>query len=334
MYFKNRQAREAAQQSLQADLIKKFVEGPSILTVRENLKFLVEAGLLPEYSDRIQRYLNSNPTAAPQVPISVNSQQPPSRRPHLNAVLVGISQYESPSIPPISASKDAIDLGAELTAQGAVYASVSIKTFVDQSATKSQILNALSSLQQESSAIDTSVILLSGHSVQDDQSSYFPAYDFDSNKKVKSSLTGDEIQSRLAKIPGRVLVMLDTNPVKITLTEHRQTQNRQSTTGNLHPIGSVDKIATSQEQTNRNPSQNIGNQSREYLINQIAAAESGLIVVNAAQPGQMAMELISRGNGNLTYAMLSALRGGADLNLDGVIRTSELSDFLTKEVKN
>jgi len=60
-------ASQAANQTLQADLIKKFVESPKTETVRENLRFLVDAGLLPDYATRISAYLANNPDVAPQV---------------------------------------------------------------------------------------------------------------------------------------------------------------------------------------------------------------------------------------------------------------------------
>lgn len=56
----------AAKESLQADLIKKFSESSEIEIVRENLRFLVDAGLLPSYEDKIKAYLKANPNAAPQ----------------------------------------------------------------------------------------------------------------------------------------------------------------------------------------------------------------------------------------------------------------------------
>jgi V8-like Glu-specific endopeptidase len=59
-------ARESAKQALQAELIKKFVESPKTET-RENLRFLVDAGLLPDYASNITTYLDKNPTAAPAV---------------------------------------------------------------------------------------------------------------------------------------------------------------------------------------------------------------------------------------------------------------------------
>jgi Trypsin len=64
---KAEQGAHAAKQTLQAELIKKFVESPKTQTVRENLKFLIDAGLLPDYAERISAYLKNNPDAAPQV---------------------------------------------------------------------------------------------------------------------------------------------------------------------------------------------------------------------------------------------------------------------------
>jgi hypothetical protein len=60
-------AARAANEALQADLIKKFVESPEKETVRNNLTFLVEANLLPNYAEGISKYLKDHPTEAPQV---------------------------------------------------------------------------------------------------------------------------------------------------------------------------------------------------------------------------------------------------------------------------
>src|SRR4051794_31675084 len=59
--------RESARQTLQADLVKKFVEGPRPETVRGNLRFLAGSGLIPDYAASIEKYLEANPSAAPQV---------------------------------------------------------------------------------------------------------------------------------------------------------------------------------------------------------------------------------------------------------------------------
>jgi hypothetical protein len=64
--------RQSAQQTLQADLIKKFVEGPRPENVRENLRFLADSGLIPDYAHSIQKYLFNNPRSAPQVGRGIN----------------------------------------------------------------------------------------------------------------------------------------------------------------------------------------------------------------------------------------------------------------------
>jgi hypothetical protein len=65
--FTARQNRAAESLKLQAELIKKFVEAPKTETVRQNLQFLVEIGLLPDYAVGIEKYLANNPGAAPAV---------------------------------------------------------------------------------------------------------------------------------------------------------------------------------------------------------------------------------------------------------------------------
>jgi hypothetical protein len=60
-------AEQSAKETLQADLIKKFVESLRTEIVRQNLRFLVDAGLIPGYADSIKKYLDSNPGVAPQI---------------------------------------------------------------------------------------------------------------------------------------------------------------------------------------------------------------------------------------------------------------------------
>lgn len=46
---------------LQADLLKKFVDNPDPSKVRANLQFLVDVGLVPDYTDSINSYLKRTP---------------------------------------------------------------------------------------------------------------------------------------------------------------------------------------------------------------------------------------------------------------------------------
>lgn len=58
-------ANDAASRTLQADLIKKFADAPDLKTARSNLEFLVDAGLLPEFEEKIRKYLEENPGGGP-----------------------------------------------------------------------------------------------------------------------------------------------------------------------------------------------------------------------------------------------------------------------------
>jgi hypothetical protein len=69
-------ADKAASKALQADLIKKYSESTNTVVVRENLRFLVEAGLLPEYQANIQSYLDKNRYSAPSSVAGRASQEP------------------------------------------------------------------------------------------------------------------------------------------------------------------------------------------------------------------------------------------------------------------
>jgi hypothetical protein len=62
---KGKIAEKAADRTLQADLIKKFSESAKTQTVRENLRFLADAGLIDDYKDKIREYLKNNPNSAP-----------------------------------------------------------------------------------------------------------------------------------------------------------------------------------------------------------------------------------------------------------------------------
>lgn len=104
-------AERAAMDALEADLIKRFVEGPSILAVRDNLSFLIEVGLLPKYADKIKEYLKANEGSAPQVLLNggfeglddIGDLTPASLRNHFfsarrkNAVQLIVSTYETGS---------------------------------------------------------------------------------------------------------------------------------------------------------------------------------------------------------------------------------------------
>jgi hypothetical protein len=75
----------------------------------------------------------------------------PLRKPRLNAVLIGVSNYADPNLRLKFAAKDAQDLAVELKKQqGGLYDEVNIQPpLVDGGATKQNILDALASLAHQ-----------------------------------------------------------------------------------------------------------------------------------------------------------------------------------------
>lgn len=67
-YHSTKNTIELDRQKLQADLIKKYLEPTDTKTRKNNLNFLVQTGLIPQYQAQIAQYLVNNPDAIPQTP--------------------------------------------------------------------------------------------------------------------------------------------------------------------------------------------------------------------------------------------------------------------------
>jgi len=65
-YYSSESNLKLKEQELQSDLIKKFLETPSAKSRTENLRFLVDSGLIPRYSAAVAGYLDKYPEGAPQ----------------------------------------------------------------------------------------------------------------------------------------------------------------------------------------------------------------------------------------------------------------------------
>lgn len=329
--LKNQLARESAHQALQADLIKKFVEGPSIDAVRGNLAFLVDVGLLPEYAGRIRTYLSANPTAAPQVPSSAIQIPPSIRRPRLNALLVGISQYESIQ-PLLFPAKDARDLAEHLNTQTPIYSTVDTRLILDGSATRERIIEELERLVRNSSPIDTSVILLAGHAATAAGGHYFASVDVRPGRIAETAVSGREIEARLARIQGRVLVLIDSNFVGITNVQQVSGPQAQAPRFLTSPGMSNVLIESMPLQENRPTGER--NRAGPTVVDLSVLVETGVAVINSAGQNENSIESRNLGNGILTHVVLAGLRGSADSDADGLIRLNELAGFIQREVRS
>ncbi|MFD1727793.1 trypsin-like serine peptidase [Rhizobium viscosum] len=65
-YYSNENTIGLEREKLQSELIKKYLEVPDSAGRIANLNFLVESGLIPNYSGPVSAYLKKNPALAPQ----------------------------------------------------------------------------------------------------------------------------------------------------------------------------------------------------------------------------------------------------------------------------
>ncbi|MBY3343026.1 trypsin-like serine peptidase [Rhizobium laguerreae] len=73
-YSSNQNTITLEREKLQSDLIKKYLEVPDSAGRIANLHFLVESGLIPNYSGPVSEYLKKGPALAPQtVPVATTS---------------------------------------------------------------------------------------------------------------------------------------------------------------------------------------------------------------------------------------------------------------------
>lgn len=70
-FYTARSAKETAALSLQAELIKKFVQAPRSEEVRNNLQFLIDLRLLPDYEIKLKEILGRQDFTPPQVQAEV-----------------------------------------------------------------------------------------------------------------------------------------------------------------------------------------------------------------------------------------------------------------------
>jgi uncharacterized caspase-like protein len=325
-------ARQGAQQSLQADLIKKFVEGPKVDTVRENLRFLIDAGLLPDYADRIKTYLASNPGTAPQV--TPTGAAPQTFTPKLNAVVVGVAKYHDARLALQYPAKDAQDFAEALhRQQGGLYQSVNVRLLTDEGATRGAVLSSLDWLAREATPFDTSILSLDGHGLADHEEFYFIPSDSDPVIPEITAVSGNTLRRMLSRISGHVLVLLDTS-YSGAFQAPGPSDSRPSSDSKP---SSNSTIVTPQTPKNESASQ-VGSKPSldgefSKLVNELASAETGVAVLGSTQRTEAGYEFTSLRNGAFTSVLLRGLSGAANRSADGAIRLDDLALVVSDEVK-
>jgi hypothetical protein len=223
-------------------------------------------------------------------------------KPKLYALVVGVSRYNDPSLALGLAAKDAADFAALLAHQtGGLYPAVEVKLLTDEQATKDAVLDGLEWLEKKVTSRDVAMLFLAGHGVTDERNGFFfLPRDADPTKLRSTAVQGNDIQDKLASIPGKVVAFLDTC-------------HATAVAGGTRRRGAVDITA---------------------VVNELAANDRGAVVFASSTGREVSQENAAWDNGAFTAALRAALEtGGADLVKDGKITTSELGLFVVEHVK-
>ncbi|MEO5375794.1 MAG: caspase family protein [Alphaproteobacteria bacterium] len=228
-------------------------------------------------------------------------------KPRMFAVLVGVSEYENPSLRLKSAAKDASDVDALLKGQsGKLYQSVNTKLLTDAAANRENIIDGFDWLEKSMTRDDVGLIFLAGHGATDEHNRY---------TFVSVNVTGktnEEFARKLKSQGVRFGDILDTIR-----------GFKGSTYLFIDTCHSGDVLGAAGADVNK-------------VVNDLSAKGIGLTVFASSQGNEYSIEDDSLGNGLFTWAIKDGLSPGkdtADANRDGRVSIEEISTFVSRRVQ-
>ena len=219
-----------------------------------------------------------------------------SPKPRLYALAVGVSDYSDESLSDLKfASKDAEDFADIIKRQqDGFYRDVIVKVLRDPE--HDQFRDGLTWLGEQISGEDVAMLFVAGHGVNDEDGDYyFLASDANPDRIAHTAVSHDDIRSSLSSLPGKVIAFFDT-----------------CHSGNV--MGGVADI--------------------NGVVNDLTAAENGVVVYSSSSGNQVSLENPIWGNGAFTKVLVDGLKGKAALFDDtGEITIKQLDAYLSHQVK-
>jgi WD40 repeat protein len=222
-------------------------------------------------------------------------------KPDLWVLAVGISDHPVRKARLKWAAQDATDLVAALEAQkGGLYKKVHYRLLTDQQATREAIRRGLFWLRRQTDARDVAILFLSGHGFRDAFGDYYYLpYDGRPEEAELSSVNGDDFRRFLRTVSGKTVLFIDT-----------------CYSGGLR--------------TGKGVTDSLPDMAR--FANELADAESGVVVFASSTGKQLSQEKDQWRNGAFTEALLEGLGGKADYTGDFFLFIWELETYLTDRV--
>jgi len=233
-------------------------------------------------------------TVTYQPPVTQTATTIDGKKPALYILAIGVSNYADNSLNLGFAHKDAIELAARFQREAkGLYREVYVKVLVNEEATRANVLDALSHLDQMTQN-DLALLFIAGHGMKDPKGNYFfLPHDANTKRLLSSNIQWSDFQNQLSGLPGNVLLWADT----------------------CHAGGA---------------SGNAINVTK--LARQFADAETGVLFLGSSTSQEGSAEYVGWGHGAFTKALLDGMNGEADLIRDNVIYLSELKTYVKHQV--
>jgi uncharacterized caspase-like protein len=239
---------------------------------------------------------------------------PPARRTGY-AVIVGVGRYESPAIPSLRYSVADAESMYKVLIDSGEYKKENVLLLTDRTERKPTLRNlkyALGTfLARAAGKDDTVIVYFAGHGApevdrrgieSDGLAKYLIPSDADPDDLFSTAMPMDDLQTIFGRIEAeRVVVFLD---ACYSGAAGGRTFAARSTRA-----GAVDDLFLERLTRSR-----------------------GRVIVTAARPNEVSVELPELGHGIFTYYLTEGLRGAGDLNRDGIVSLQELYEYVEQQV--
>lgn len=227
------------------------------------------------------------------------------RRPALHALVVGINKYENPKLELKYAVPDAELFAATLAewTQG-LFESVTVKKLIAPAETsKTAIVQALQAMQKQVRPDDLFVFYVASHGTVDNSEYFLITSNVGSTSTARlkqDALPQDTLKELLANVPAtKKLIVLDTC--------------------NAGKLGETLQVAM------------LTRGMSDDTAMKILSRAVGSTILSAASSVQEALEGY-QGHGLFTFVLTEGLKGAADSDKDGFVKTLELADYVDTKV--
>jgi uncharacterized caspase-like protein len=231
--------------------------------------------------------------------------------PQLWAVIVGISEYENKTIPPLHFADADAEAFADFLRkpEGGGFSPDHMRVLVNKDATLANLKIAFVEFLSQAIDKDLVMIFFAGHGAPDPAR---PANLF--------FLTHDTDPSRLGTT---AYPMWDMR----TLLERQLSAKRIVVFSDACHSGGI-----STDYVTRGVNTSESNGVNQYLAD-LARSKEGIVMFTASAAGEVSQEFPDLGHGVFTYYLLEGMKGEADLNNDYTVTINELMQYVEDQVK-